>query len=103
MSKSKKITLKKVKKAYFDLELEGKQQFFEFKDFSSKVISDMETTLEAQHEAMRNNTTCTTEGLNEKEQEKIVDELFEWIWENQSPGEWMSEMRELLGNDSRKK
>jgi len=101
--KIKKIGLKKVKKVSFEVEIEDKEHTFEFVEFSAKELNDMETTLEAQHEALKENTSCITEGISQKEAEKVLDDLFEWIWENQPAGEWMGEMRTLLGNDSKKK
>ena len=101
--KIKKIGLKKVKKVSFEVEIEDREHTFEFVEFSAKELNDMETTLEAQHEALKENTSCTTTGVDEDKQRETVDDLFEWIWENQPAGEWMGEMRELLGNDNKKK
>lgn len=89
--------------ATFLMDVGDKEHEFEFKELSSKELVEVETTLEAQHEAMRENTTCVTEGLTEKEAEAVVDELFEAIWENVGAGRWMDNMREIVGNEKKKK
>ena len=111
MAKDKKLKFKKVKKAKFvfdiDMEEGGEQEHeFEFTQLSTgelQELADDGISLISQHNALRDNTKCITEGLSEDEADAVLEKLFEDIWNLTEPGSWLGQMNELLGNDKKKK
>ena len=108
--KTKKLKIRKVKKVSYpiDIEIDGEEKTYEFEytQLSSKelqALSDKGFSFKSQHEALRTNTKCITEGISEDDCEKITDALFEAIWEESEPGSWSEQMNELMGNGSKKK
>ena len=83
-----KFTLSPVVATYF-MDIEGVEHEFAFTDISSKKLTESESTLEAQHEMVKENTKCITEGLSEDEAEKTLDLLFDGVWENMGAGAWI--------------
>ena len=85
------------------MDITGKEHEFAFTELSAKQLIDIDTTLEGQHEALKENTKCISDGISDDEGEKLVDKLFEDIWKNTGAGTWMENMREIVGNAKKKK
>ena len=92
----------------FDVEIDGEEEEhdFRFTQLSAKELqelSDEKFSFKAQHEKLKENTKCITEGIGEDKAEEIVETLFESIWTQTEPGSWSEQMQELLGNGKKKK
>ena len=86
----------------FAFDIEEQEHEFEFREFTSKQTEAIGLSGEKLLEIMKQNTKCITPSISKEQQQKVLDKLYDKVWNEYNIWDWSGKLQKLVGNEKNK-